>query len=1085
MDTTCPRCQQPIAVVVTKRFQESTCPSCGESFSLNVSDPAAPATTIDEPAADSVSNDPWAMAPPIHVGAPTHLPALPGYEILGELGRGGMGVVYKALHVRLNRPVALKMVLQGTFASEEQRVRFLIEAEMAARVKHANIVQVYEVGTHENRPYFALEFVSGGTLHQQLRSRRPTPRQAAKLMETLARAVQAAHAQGIIHRDLKPANVLLEPDGTPKITDFGLAKKLETPSPDREGGGGLTATGAIMGTPSYMAPEQAAGKSKDVGPYADIYALGAILYEGLTGRPPFTGSSPMEVVRKVLEEEPVPPRQQVKGLSRDLEVICLKCLQKEPEKRYGSAGELAEDLRRFLDDRPIRARSAGSIERAWRWCRRKPAVAALSAVVVTSLIAVTAISISYAVHSENARVEIEGQRTELAQRHHALQAAHAHGVILNERARQAIETVTSESAIEQLTREKELSPEQKDFLDKMIRYYAESTQEAAATAQERWRLARAYYNMGRMNQILGRSRNGEVAYRRALALYQQLGAELRAQPEFRQEQAATHNNLGILLESTGQLLEAESAYAEALVIQKELAANFPTRPEYRRVLAGSHNNLAVLLSDTGRLREGELAYGDALAIRKQLAADFPSRPEFRQELAVSHTNLGNLFQITGRLLDAEKAYAEALAINKRLAADFRVRPEFRQQLAASQNGLGNLFHATGRLSEAGAAYSDALRISKQLVTDFPTRPEFRQDLALSHSNLASLLTTTGQLDEAKTAYTEALAVRTQLAADFPNQPEFRQELATSHNNLGVLFRHTGRLQEAESAYANALTIQKQLVADFPRRPAFLQDLAGSHNNLGNLLSDGGRWKEAELAHSEALAVTKQLAADFPARPEFARDLAASHNNLGTIFSATGRLQEAELALAQAFALHRKLSIDFPHVPDHHNLAAGTLANLAIIVRQRRDFSAARQRLDEALPYHQAALQANPRHPEYRQFYRNNLAELTLSCAGQCDRAAALATATKRRGLGWSPAADAHDAACMLAQCVPIVEKHDKLDATKRQAEAQFYANEAMKMLHDAIAMGFKDVAHMKQDRDLDPLRQREDFQKLLAELEKN
>ena len=280
------------------------------------------------------------------------------------LGRGGMGVVYRAWDRRLNRPVALKMLLAGAYARPEELERFRREAEAEAGLRHANIVQIYDVGDLDGRPYFTMEFVEGGSLAQKL-SGAPLPAgQAAGLLATLAEAVQAAHDRGIVHRDLKPANVLLTADGTPKITDFGLARRLEDTS-------GLTHSGATLGTPSYMAPEQARGRAQAIGPAADVYALGAILYETLTGRPPFRADTAAETMRQVVEQEPPPPSRWNAKVPRDLEVICLKCLHKEPHRRYPSAAALAEDLRRFERGEPIAARPPGRLERSARWLRRR------------------------------------------------------------------------------------------------------------------------------------------------------------------------------------------------------------------------------------------------------------------------------------------------------------------------------------------------------------------------------------------------------------------------------------------------------------------------------------------------------------------------------------------------------------------------------------------------------------------------------------------------------------------------------------------------------------------------------------------
>jgi tRNA A-37 threonylcarbamoyl transferase component Bud32 len=314
-------------------------------------------------------------------GTPPERLGIPGYTVLAELGRGGMGVVYKAKQVKLNRLVALKMILAGGHANEADLARFRTEAEAIARLQHPNIVAVHEVGEHEGQPFFSLEFCDGGSLESKLAGTPLPPREAAVLVAKLARAMEAAHHKGVIHRDLKPANVLFAEDGTAKITDFGLARKLDE--------AGQTATGTVMGTPSYMAPEQAQGK-KAVGPAADVYALGAILYECLTGRPPFKGATLHETILQVVNEEPVAPRSLQPRVPRDLETICLKCLHKDPARRYASARELADDLHRWLADEPIVARPVGWGERLWRWCRRRPGWAALIGVSALALVALLA-----------------------------------------------------------------------------------------------------------------------------------------------------------------------------------------------------------------------------------------------------------------------------------------------------------------------------------------------------------------------------------------------------------------------------------------------------------------------------------------------------------------------------------------------------------------------------------------------------------------------------------------------------------------------------------------------------------------------
>ncbi len=358
------------------------------------------------------------------------------YELIEEVARGGMGVVFKARQVSLNRIVAVKMVLAGQFASGSDVIRFRAEAEAAARLQHPNIVAIHEVGEHDGQHFFSMDFVDGPSLTEIIREQPLPPRDAAALLKTLAEAVQYAHEKGVVHRDLKPSNVLMERressdegrepecprretsssgsgpstlDPRPRITDFGLAKRIE-------GGSDLTGTGQILGTPSYMPPEQAAGRNDEIGPASDVYSLGAILYESVSGRPPFRAQSPLDTLVQVLETEPVPLRLLNPAVPRDLETIAMKCLQKDSRRRYATAGELADDLRRFLAGEPIRARAVSRVERAWRWCRRRPGWAAMIGVSVAALLLITAGSVWFSgrLRQQLARTEEKQHELEIA-----------------------------------------------------------------------------------------------------------------------------------------------------------------------------------------------------------------------------------------------------------------------------------------------------------------------------------------------------------------------------------------------------------------------------------------------------------------------------------------------------------------------------------------------------------------------------------------------------------------------------------------------------------------------------------------------
>jgi WD40 repeat protein/Flp pilus assembly protein TadD len=334
-----------------------------------------------------------------------------GYEILGELGRGAMGVVYKARQTGLDRLVALKMILAGGHAGEQALQRFRTEGRAVAQLHHANVVQIFEVGEAQGLPYFSLEFVGGGSLAQRIAGQPLPTDEAARIVEAVALGVQEAHEHGIVHRDLKPGNILLTADGVPKVADFGLAKQLD----DSEG---PTGTGAIMGTPAYMAPEQAIGQTRDVGPAADVYALGAVLFHCLTGQPPFRGATVAETLRQVIEHEPVSPRRLNATVDRDLETVCLRALAKEPARRYASAREVADDLRRWLNNEPIRARPPRLPERTWRWCRRNP-VPTLAALLI---FLIGSIAFALVMQSRGQALRSEADALELAEKNAGLAA---------------------------------------------------------------------------------------------------------------------------------------------------------------------------------------------------------------------------------------------------------------------------------------------------------------------------------------------------------------------------------------------------------------------------------------------------------------------------------------------------------------------------------------------------------------------------------------------------------------------------------------------------------------------------------------
>ena len=943
----------------------------------------------------------------------TEVPQIPGYRITAEIARGGMGRVYAGYDLTLGREVAIKMLLPRANAE-----RFITEAKITAQLPHPGIPPVYALGTLEDgTPWLAMKLIRGRTLAELLK-KRSSPREELphflQVFEQIAQAVGFAHSRGIIHRDLKPLNVMVGEFGEVQVMDWGLAKVL-TPvrhgkgaSPVEPGGtlglepgvdmdmsvwgDSATQAGSVLGTPAYMPPEQARGEIERMDARSDVFGLGAILCQILTGHPPYRSLRGIDDVDDVLRQA---ARWEVGeafaaldscGAEPELVALCKRCLAREQADRPADGGAVAAEVARIRQAAEERARQTelerqrAVVREAEQAKRRRLAIVAAS-----SLVAVLLAGLAVSLWQMNRAMDAERQ-------------AVANAELARENERQAM-------ANAELARANE------------AKALAERDAKAAALKAE------------------------EIARQQAVLAAEKEKAARLAEKEARDRAMAA------LRVMTDELVERQLARSPTLTEEN--------KEFLRKVIAQFEGFAAITANDA-----------DSRAIRGE-----------------GYFRVGLMRYRLGDLKEAEAAYRDALDIQKQLAADFPTRPDFRQQLARTYGNLGVLLSATGRLQEAEAAYRDALAIQKQLVAEFPTRPDFRQELTKSYNNLGVLLYQTGRPKEAEAAWRDALAIRQQLVAEFPTRPDFRQELASSHNNLGLLLYQTGRPKEAERAFRDALAIRQQLAAEFPTRPDFRQELALCYNNLGNLLSDTGRLAEAEVAYRETLKLQQQLVTDFPTRPDFRQELAKSHSNLGILLYQTGRPKEAEAAFRETLKLQQQLATDFPNQLDIRYELAGTLVSLANLCNQRRDFAAAKGYLDEAAPHHRATLKVNPRHPDYRQFYRNNLWTLAQAQAGLLDRAAAVKVAEQIRDLGWNPADDAYHAACALALCIPIVEKHDKLNADERQAAVQFYGDEAMKLLRDAVAKGYKNAAQMKADRNLAPLRGRDDFQKLLAELE--
>jgi tetratricopeptide (TPR) repeat protein/tRNA A-37 threonylcarbamoyl transferase component Bud32 len=760
-----------------------------------------------------------AALPPVQV---------PGYEVLEVLGEGGMGIVFKSRHLALNRIVALKMIRHATYAGAEERHRFRIEAEAIARLQHPNVVQIFDVGEHAGLPYFSLEFCPGGSLAHQLQGTPLSPHAAAALVEVLARAVHAAHQTGIVHRDLKPANVLLAEDGTPKVTDFGLAKKLHE--------AGQTASNAIMGTPSYMAPEQAGGKSQQVGPAADVYALGAILYELLTGRPPFKAATTLDTLMQVVADEPVPPRQLQSKTPKDLETICLRCLHKAPQLRYASAWELAEDLRRFRAGEPIQARPVSRGERAWKWVKRRPTLATL-----VLLCALAALGLVAGGVWHNMRLRTERDR---AAKNFEL-------------ARRAVEEMLTEVGEEQLASEPRMERKRRALLEKARGFYLEFLQDRGNDAALLQATALAHKRVGDIARLLRLDAEAETAYGQAIALLRPLAEASPAKAELRQQLADSHNWHGEVLRLTDRPAEAQQAYEQALRLQRQLVEDFADQPDYRRDQARTLYNLGILARGTNQPQQAREYFAAAIALLEELAAQLPHVPEYQQHLARAYLNQGPVLRRTDGFDQARASYDRATALLQQLQQRHQqlhpkdpYMPEYHHELGATRNNLGILLADAQRYAEAGGAHGQALTIFGRLAADFPAVPDYRKELANTHNSLGIVRMRQHDVSGAQQHFGQARKLFGELAAEFADVVDYQVHLAMILGNLAWLHTEQKDWQAARPLTEEGVQRLQAALKSNPNNRLGRQVLRNQYRSLAETLIE---------LHDHAGAATAALA----------------------------------------------------------------------------------------------------------------------------------------------------------------------------------------------------------------------------------
>ncbi len=792
----------------------------------------------------------------------------PGYTILGRLGGGGMGEVFRARHEKLGRVVALKLIRGATLAAVE---RFGIEAQAVARLQHPNIVQIYEVGEDEGRPFLSLEYVAGGSLDQALQDSPRPARQVAEMVRAMAAAVHHAHGRGIIHRDLKPANVLLAdptdphaPGPVPKITDFGIARLSDADS-------AMTREGDILGTPAYMAPEQAEGRVDRIGPATDVYSLGVILYEMMTGGVPFRGLDAIQTLLLVRTQDPVAPRRLNPKLPRDLETICLRCLAKEPGRRYASASDLADDLGRWLEGRPILARPVGALARLGLWARRRPAIAALSAAVAAVAMAGLGTVVA---------VEVRARRA--AERSAAREAARF------DVAAEAIGTFHSEVSQDLLLKQKGFADTRVALLKQARDFYARLGALLAGQEDGRSRtaLAASYQKLGDLELEIGRKAEAGDAYARGLALREALAREPDSGPEAIADVARMLLKLGEARYFAGDPKEALSCFERGRGLLEPVVRDRPGVARFRYDLADLLNDLSAVRNSLGKADEARASMDQARAFREELVRTEPGNEEYRDKLVQGLYNRGVI----------EPDRDRRVALFTRAEEQRRLLVEARPAKLAWKADLGRIVLALGQerwavddLAGTLARLGQARDLLESVIQQSPEVEIARYDLIKVLALLGGCQVEARRVEEGCRSLDRAAELLERLIRDNPKDGFLMDRMANAVYRAAIAHALAGRGAEASARFERAapLVVHNRLGPD------------GGMMMTADIEAYGGyvAWRLGRLAPGEAVARIDAALARVRARaeqePYFQQLMARYHAMRSALGSVAGGGRSAE------------------------------------------------------------------------------------------------------------------------------------------------------------------------------------------------